>query len=123
VVYTVAKNDTVSEIAAKYNVSVDDILKTNNIKDVTLVRIGSKLMIPGAIQKIDAKSKDTKTVAKNTQNLTPVPTPTPGKKPTVVDTKTGLKSRYVVKYTGLSRGFAWGNCTYYVAQNKSVTWR
>lgn len=28
-----------------------------------------------------------------------------------------------MKYTGLSRGFAWGNCTWYVAQNKTVTWR
>ncbi|HRI35749.1 MAG TPA: CHAP domain-containing protein [bacterium] len=28
-----------------------------------------------------------------------------------------------MKYTGKSRGFVWGNCTYFVAMNKTVTWR
>jgi surface antigen len=60
---------------------------------------------------------------KEEKKLTPIPTPTPNTKPTVIDSTTGLKSRYLVKYTGLSRGFAWGNCTWYVAQNKTVTWR
>jgi surface antigen len=34
-----------------------------------------------------------------------------------------IKAKYTIKYTGLARGFAWGNCTYFVAQNKTVTWR
>lgn len=55
--------------------------------------------------------------------MKPIPTSEPSSKPTVVDVATGIKSRYAVKFTGLSRGFAWGNCTWYVAQNKSVNWR
>ncbi len=34
-----------------------------------------------------------------------------------------LKDRYTVRYTGGGYGFAGGNCTWYVAQYKNVTWR
>jgi hypothetical protein len=69
-----------------------------------------ELMIPGAVQKnksLDAVQKPPEKTGVKPTNLTPVPTPTPSIKPTVVDSNTGLKSRYAVKYTGLSRGFAW----------------
>jgi surface antigen len=74
------------------------------------------------VTRIAEESSKKKTTSASA-DLKPVPTPTPGTKPTVIDSSTGLKSRYAVKYTGLSRGFAWGNCTWYVAQNKSVSWR
>jgi surface antigen len=33
------------------------------------------------------------------------------------------KDSYLVRYNGNSKGFVWGNCTYYVATHKNVTWR
>lgn len=119
VIHRVAKGDTISEIAAHYGVDSDDIVKINRLKDVASIRTGMELVIPGAVKKTttsSAKSSNT--------NLTVVPTKTPSKAPKVVETNAaGLKDRYTVKYTGLSRGFAPGNCTWYVAQNKSVNWR
>jgi surface antigen len=57
------------------------------------------------------------------KTLTPIPTETPSRTPVIVDSDTGLKSRYLIKYTGKGRGFVAGNCTWYVAANKSVNWR
>ncbi|MBP9811743.1 LysM peptidoglycan-binding domain-containing protein [Candidatus Gracilibacteria bacterium] len=122
VVHKVAKGDTISAISAKYHVDQDEIFKVNNMSSAATLKIGMKLMIPGAAPVKSSNVASTSSAPK-TNVLKPVPTETPGTKPTVVDSKTGLKSRYAVKYTGLSRGFAWGNCTWYVAQNKSVTWR
>ncbi|GAB0174198.1 MAG: hypothetical protein HHAS10_00770 [Candidatus Altimarinota bacterium] len=122
VVHKIAKGDTISEIAKKYHVDQDEIFRINHMTGDSTLRIGMKLMIPGAAPVKSVTASDP-APAKKTNDLKPIPTESPGLKPTVVDTKTGLKSRYVVKYTGLSRGFAWGNCTWYVAQNKTVTWR
>jgi surface antigen len=125
VIHKVVNGDTISEISRFYHVDSDDIVRINGLKDAASIRKGMELMIPGAAQKSSqnslAKTND-KPSSKGT-NLTPIPTPTPSTKPTVIDSSTWLKSRYLVKYTGLSRWFAWGNCTWYVAQNKSVSWR
>ena len=116
--HKVANGDTISEISRFYGISADDIVRVNGLRDAASIRKGMDLMIPGAVQKI-AKTKDTTKIA----DLKPIPTQTPNKTPTVINSVTGLKSRYLVKNNGLSRGFAWGNCTWYVGQNKSVTWR
>lgn len=127
VIHKVVNGDTISEIARFYHVDSDDIVRVNGLKDVASIRKGMELMIPGAAQKTIQKSgsimKTTERSPPKTANLIPIPTPTPFTRPTVVDSVTGLKSRYLVKYTGLSRGFAWGNCTWYVGQNKGVIWR
>jgi surface antigen len=126
VIYKVASGDTISEIARQYSVDADDIVTINNLKDAASIRKGMNLMIPGAAKKIvKADTPEKKNEKENIKNgdLKPLPTPTPSTKPTVLDTSTGLKSRYLVKYTGLSRWFAWWNCTWYVAANKSVSWR
>lgn len=127
VIHKVINGDTISEIARFYQVDVDDIVKVNGLKNAASIRKGMDLMIPWAAQKTIQKTWSiTKTIDKNptkTANLIPIPTPTPYTRPTVIDSATGLKSRYLVKYTWLSRGFAWGNCTWYVGQNKSITWR
>ncbi len=133
VIHSVVSGDTISEIAKKYHVTTTDIVSVNNLRDSASIRIGMDLMIPGAIKKtlpvivkkpeisptqktgvtqIATKVKDT-----NEAKISPKVTPT------IISSKTGLKDRYIVKYTGLSRGFVWGNCTWYVAQNKSVSWR
>jgi surface antigen len=79
-----------------------------------------ELLIPGA-KKITLPSTN---IAKtsSSKKITPIPTPTPHTRPTTIDDD-GIKSQYTIKYTGKSRGFAAGNCTWFVAQNKTVTWR
>jgi LysM repeat protein len=128
VVHRITRGDTISEIASHYSVTAAEILRVNDISGDTTLKIGMSLMIPWATQNIihtQSKPALAKTDQKSpiAQALKPVPSPTPSTKPVVTDTKTWLKSRYLIKYTGLSRGFAWGNCTWYVAQNKTVTWR
>lgn len=117
VIYRVAKGDTISEIAAKYDVDADDIVRVNRLKNIASIRVGMDLVIPWAVK------KTTPSKTQNT-NLVVIPTKTPSTKPSVKnDSISGLKDRYEVKYTGSSRGFAPGNCTWYVAQHKTVTWR
>jgi len=125
VIHKVAQWDTLSEISAKYNIDVDDIMKVNNISDVTAIRVGKELIIPWAVKKIVQKSiaKTDIPPGKGSRIIPPTPSPTPQKTPTPIIQSSGLQDRYSIKYTGLSRGFAAGNCTWYVAQNKSVSWR
>lgn len=47
--YTVQRGDSLYKIANKFNVSVDDIIKANNLT-TTLLQIGDKLIIPNSNQ-------------------------------------------------------------------------
>ena len=49
VVHSVVSGDTISGIAAKYNVDSADIVAVNMLRDAASIRIGMDLMIPGAI--------------------------------------------------------------------------
>src|SRR5258708_13129001 len=44
--YTVQQNDTLYKIAAKFGVSVDDLIKVNGITDPNSISPGQKLIIP-----------------------------------------------------------------------------
>jgi surface antigen len=80
-------------------------------------------MIPGAQKNAPiATLLKTTPVVTNPRTVTPVPGQKPTARPITVDAS-GLKSSYAISYTGKGRGFVGGNCTWYVAQNKSVTWR
>lgn len=46
VVYKIQPGDTLSELAKKYNVSVDELCRLNNIKNRNLIRAGADLLIP-----------------------------------------------------------------------------
>ena len=48
-VYTVQKNDSLYKIANQYGVSVDDIIKLNNLSSTTL-QIGDQLLIPSTVE-------------------------------------------------------------------------
>lgn len=48
VTYVVKKGDTLSAIAKKYNTTVNNLAKLNNIKNVNLIYVGQKLTISGA---------------------------------------------------------------------------
>lgn len=45
-IHVIAQGDTLSYLAQEYNVSVEDIMKANNITDPNLLSIGQKLIIP-----------------------------------------------------------------------------
>jgi surface antigen len=131
VIHKVVSGDTISEIARKYSVTGKDIVAVNSLRDVASIRIGMELMIPGAIKKAPVIVNADKEKPSNKASINQVATKVKdsndakitGKITTTISPKTGLKDRYVVKYTGKSRGFVAGNCTWYVAQNKTVTWR
>ena len=56
-VYKVKKGDTLEKIAKKYNVSVEEIKKANNLKDEKKLREGMKLNIPVKSSKEEKKKK------------------------------------------------------------------
>lgn len=45
-IYTVKKGDTLSELAIRFNTTIEEIAIINNIKNVNLIYIGEKLRIP-----------------------------------------------------------------------------
>ncbi len=45
ITYTVVKGDTLTKIAKKYNVSVDSLVKLNNIKNKNVIYVGQKIKI------------------------------------------------------------------------------
>ena len=49
-VYTVKKGDTLSKIAAKYGVTVADLVKWNSIEDPNLILIGQKIRLTSPVQ-------------------------------------------------------------------------
>jgi LysM repeat protein len=121
VIHRVVRGDTLSEIAIKYNIDGDDIIRVNRLSNAASLRIGTDLVIPWAVRKTQPTTPIA--VKKADDKKIPVPTKVPTKIPTTVSQVTGLKSAYAVEYSGKSRGFVWGNCTWYVAQYKSVSWR
>lgn len=130
VVHNVVSGDTISAIASKYKVDSADIVSVNMLRDAASIRIGMDLMIPGAMKrtapiawktdslpvKAPISKVATQTRDSNDAKISP-------KSVATISSKTWLKDRYIVKYTWKSRGFVWWNCTWYVAQNKTVTWR
>lgn len=54
--YVVAKGDTLSLIAYKYELDVDDVMILNNINDKNMIRVGQKLKLPGKVA-VDAPRK------------------------------------------------------------------
>ncbi len=44
--YKVQKNDTLYSIAKKYNITVEELKKANNLKDSDIIKIGMNLIIP-----------------------------------------------------------------------------
>lgn len=112
VVYTVRDGDTLSEIAVKYGISARDISDQNALSDDAAIRIGQELVIPWAKKFIvkEASKSSSQTIQKDI--------------PSTANKKTNApKSSYKVEQRWGGKWFAWGNCTYYVAQHKNVTWR
>nr|WP_252893021.1 LysM domain-containing protein [Lentilactobacillus otakiensis] len=59
--YTVKSGDTLAEIAAQHNSSVDGIVKQNKIADKNLIMVGQKLEIGKTAKKATANKVNKKT--------------------------------------------------------------
>jgi len=55
--YVVKSGDALSKIAARHGVKTKELMAANNIKDANRIRIGQKLVIPGASAKAAAPAK------------------------------------------------------------------
>lgn len=124
VVYAVESMDTVQSISDKFKVPVEKITKQNGIASSTGLEIGQTLIIPGGVRlpvakKEEPKKPDAKLTAKKPDAKLSAKKPTA----TIAPKSAKPTKSYAVRYTGNGKGFAWGNCTYYVANNKNVTWR
>ena len=53
-IYTIQKGDTLSELAKRFNTSVDSLVKANNIKDPNKIYAGHTLTVPVAGSILDA---------------------------------------------------------------------
>lgn len=115
--YIVSPGDTIASLAQKYKIDTKKIVEQNKLKENEELLIGQELLIPGAVKISPPKvlpvivKKDDPSSAKKKVVLTKAP-------PKKVAVRT-----YSVSYTGKGNRFAWGNCTYFVANHKNVTWR
>ena len=121
--YQVQAGDTIAMISEKFKAPVDKILAQNRLAPNQELLIGQDLIIPGAIRiaAVEQKENAAEKAGKAAANAG-AKKPAPAKKPTPAVIKPA-KDQYAVKYNGKSKGFVWGNCTYYVATHKNVTWR
>ena len=141
--YTVQEGNTISSIAASFGISLNTLLWANNLKETSLIRPGDELTIlpvSGVSHKV--KSGDTigaiatkyeanteKIIAFN--DLPADGAIKAGQKLIIPDGQMPLPksapSRVVKSYTsgpgtGKSHNFPYGQCTWYVAQKRIVTW-
>lgn len=123
--YTVVKGDTVTSIAKKYKVTVDEIKKWNNLSNVNLIHVGQKLVVSAdsAPKTTTSANNTTKTTASNA----PIATgdlnkfyASEGISASQIATLTGLTASAALadkkvkddeyeSYYVKSRGDAWGN--------------
>jgi LysM repeat protein len=126
--YRVQAGETVAMVAEKFKVTAEKIRSQNSLEPSQELLLNQELLIPGAIRIAEVKKQET-LVANTSKNNKSSGKNTSVKKPVAAtigpsnNKKVTTKGSYLVKYNGNSKGFVWGNCTYYVALNKNVTWR
>lgn len=57
--HTVVRGDTIYGLAKKYGVSADALARVNNLKNVNLIRIGQKLVVPGGAMQVNGQAVKT----------------------------------------------------------------
>ncbi len=75
--YTVQIGDTLASIAARFNSTVDAIMKENKLKDANKINYGDKLVIPVNIITLTPTKAPTKTVTPGGPTFTATATPKP----------------------------------------------
>lgn len=110
-VYIISSGDTIQSLASKYKVDAKKITEQNKFALKQELLIGQQIIIPGAI-KINPP-KVIPVIAKKND----------GKKKILTKNIKRETKTYAVGYTGKGNRFVWGNCTYFVANHKNVTWR
>jgi len=144
--YTVLSGDTVSSIAAKYNVATDTVLWANNFDESTALKPGQQLIIlpinglfitaaggesldqiaqtyQASANLIDSYNQlEGKPLAAGQKLIIP-----DGVKPTPVApvarlaaVKTTFPTRTLGSYSGGANSYSYGYCTYYVASRRSI---
>lgn len=110
-IHTVVDGDSIDSISKKYNIDKDKIISQNNLDSKALVK-WMELIIPGAKK---AKPKYTPSWYSFAKSVW-----ASGQSKYVVD-----DGKYPYKLVKRNRKhtFYWGNCTYFVAEYKNVTWR
>lgn len=122
-IHSVASWDTISSIAKKYEVEESKIKAQNLLSDNDTIKIWDNLVIPWAIKKIVIPVKPTtpvKAVANikwNTKTTWWYSFSSQANSQIVSSQWSYSLVRRAPKHT-----FYWGNCTWYVAQYKNVSW-
>ena len=103
VLHEVTNNDTLPDIAREFNVNIADIISYNNLVDDSDISPGDMLMIPNGTVKEPAKPKP------------------------AVQNKVQGKIYYepapdITNLKGPTHIFPYGQCTYYVAERRKITW-
>jgi surface antigen len=112
VLHKVTNNDTLPDIASYFHADIGQIISYNNLADDSDINPGDILIIPGG------------TVP--APKVAPAPEAKP--KPKQVKLNVGGKTYYepapvgIEDLPGSAHMFPWGQCTYYVAQVRHVTW-
>jgi len=141
--YIVQEGDTSSSVAASFGISLNTLLWANDLKEASIIRPGDELTIM-PINGLLHRVKDGQTVGSiatiykaNTEKIIAfndlpadgaiqigekliIPD---GQMPAPVQAKSTVTQSYTTgPGTGKSRIFPYGQCTWYVAQRKIVTW-
>jgi len=126
--HKVSSGETLSGLAQKYKVSMEDIMRQNMLLSASDLRVGDIIIIPGAI----------------IEKPKPAPKPTPQAQANTTSTRAVAKTssdswghsfaaqansqnvntqgRYQLVWRKPQWTFYWWNCTWYVAQYKNVNW-
>ncbi|EKE27599.1 MAG: peptidoglycan binding endopeptidase DipM [uncultured bacterium (gcode 4)] len=119
IAYNVQPNDSLDYIASKYKIDKLDILAQNQLDASAELKIGQQLVLPGAQKPEPPKP----VIIEKKETPKKLLTKAAAGKKVAAQPKITLPSWYKVAYTGKGSKFAYGNCTYYVANHKNVTWR
>ena len=116
---TIQPGDTLSQLADKYQTTIDEIVQLNAITDPNVINVGASLRIPGNGDTTTTQAAEYDQLkAAATAFITP-PAPVA---PTyqAAATSRNTAPRPSAGYAGGSTGntYAWGNCTWYVKERK-----
>ncbi len=75
--YVVKSGDALSKIAALHGIKTKELMAANQIKDANRIRIGQKLVIPGAAAKADAPVQKEEAASKKAPAVEIAPLPAP----------------------------------------------